>query len=627
MTLAPRVQVYTQLSCNAVFGHDVYDHTSNDSTSLLSSPFTNSSVDLYTHTWNTFGPVIDEHGTQPIRILFATPSDEDEDEPDPRSVPSKRCMADAKVQAGAARIQTTMTTVMGTLSALTTGWWGHFGENHGRTRVLAAATLGLFLTDLTFILVSTPHSIFAAHGHKLLIVSPIIEGFLGGWATLQGATMAYISDCTSDGSRSQIFSRFSGVFYLGFSIGPMLGAYLIRHPILAAPSPAGRPVLHNGAPTVTSVFYVAAVCSFVNLLLVLFVFPESLTKRKSKAVGKVVDRIVVVPVPVVQAQGSIAIDPAVKGGLQRFLGPLEPLALLAPKKLPRPEGGYRRDWSLTVLGFGLFMFLLATGIFQIKYLYAEHVYEWGAEQLSYYITLMGAVRAVHLLFVMPHLIGWFKPKPKATPNASVNPTTTNKPSSPAVGKKPKPTLSQLAQEINFDLVLLRCSFFIECISHALVALMPTSAGSGMFVAFTTLSCLGTGVLPAVNSLALCILQIQGDVMSAAGMQQSSGDVGRLFGAFASIQSVGQMILGPLIFGILYGSTVATYPKAIFATAAGITLVALALLCLLRPDVALRLKQQRRVRREEAERGRSRVSKVLDLGSPVLSAQGSSTRST
>lgn len=145
MTLAPRVQVYTQLSCNAVFGHDVYDHTSNDSTSLLATPFSNSTADRYTQPYNTFGPVIDEHGTQPIYLRFAGSSD-DEEEPDPRSVPSKRCMSDARVQAGAARIQTTMTTVMGTLSALTTGWWGHIGEKHGRTRVLAAATLGLFLT-------------------------------------------------------------------------------------------------------------------------------------------------------------------------------------------------------------------------------------------------------------------------------------------------------------------------------------------------------------------------------------------------------------------------------------------------------------------------------------------------
>ncbi len=50
------------------------------------------------------------------------------------------------MQSGAARLQTIMTTTMGILSALTTGWWGHFGETHGRTRVLAVSTFGLFMT-------------------------------------------------------------------------------------------------------------------------------------------------------------------------------------------------------------------------------------------------------------------------------------------------------------------------------------------------------------------------------------------------------------------------------------------------------------------------------------------------
>lgn len=142
----------------------------------------------------------------------------------------------------------------------------------------------------------------------------------------------------------------------------MLGAYLIRHPIVSFPrsSPAGHePVLHNGVPTVTSVFYVAAMCSFVNLLLVLFVFPESLAKKKANAAGKSVGRMVPVLVPATQAGTA---DPA--GGTAAspawLLHVFTPLALLAPKKIPRPEGGYRRDWSLTVLGVGLFMFLLAT---------------------------------------------------------------------------------------------------------------------------------------------------------------------------------------------------------------------------------------------------------------------------
>jgi len=303
--------------------------------------------------------------------------------------------------------------------------------------------------------------------------------------------------------------------------------------------------------------------------------------------------------------------------LQRLLGPL---ALLAPKKIPRPEGGHRTDWSLTILGISLFMFLLATGIFQIKYLYAEHVYEWGAEQLSYYITLMGAVRCVHLLFIMPHLIQWFKPKPKPkgknepSTSVSAHATSTSKPSTvPPAGKKPKPTLGQIAKDMNFDLLLLRSSFFIECVSHALVSLIPPTAGAGPFVAFTTLSCFGTGVIPAVNSLALCILQMQAEASAVAGgPPQDNGNAGRLFGALASIQATGQMILGPLIFGVVYGATVGTFPKAIFATAAAITLVALALLCLLRPDVALRARQRQRMNRhDETERGRSRARK--DLG--------------
>lgn len=85
---------------------------------------------------------------------------------------------------------------------------------------------------------------------------------------------------------------------------------------------------------------------------------------------------------------------------------------------------------------------------------------------------------------------------------------------------------------------------------------------------------------------------------------------------------------PLIFGIVYTETVATFPKTIFVTAASITLVGLALLCLLRPDVALRAKLQRRARRaDEAERGRSRISKDIGKAAfPVASSSGYSSGS-
>lgn len=248
-------------------------------------------------------------------------------------------------------------------------------------------------SDLTFILVSTPHSIFAAHGHKFLVVSPFLEGVLGGWATLQSATSAYVSDCTSDGSRAQIFSRFAGVFYLGFSVGPALGAYLIRHPLNMPgfPSTASGGI-HNGQPTVTSVFYVAAVCSFVNLLLVMFVFPESLDKKRAEAAREAA----ALGLDHIEDDSDAGAKPA--GFIAGFFSPL---AVFLPKKVQTLDGMQRSDWSLTILGIALFGYLLSTvrtlfvcvcprvsyslasfqGVFQIKYLYAGHVYNWGAEQV------------------------------------------------------------------------------------------------------------------------------------------------------------------------------------------------------------------------------------------------------
>lgn len=182
------------------------------------------------------------------------------------------------------------------------------------------------------------------HGHKLLIVSPFIEGLLGGWSTLQGATSAYVSDCTSDGSRAKIFSRFSGVFYFGFALGPAIGAYFIRHPILISPSHS----MHASAPTVTSVFYIASMCSFINLILVLFVCPESLEKKKTK-VGQ--------QAPAEPSNTGSSANVARKGLFYQFISPL---ALFLPKKIESPDGVSRRDWTLTIIAGTLFGALLSS---------------------------------------------------------------------------------------------------------------------------------------------------------------------------------------------------------------------------------------------------------------------------
>ena len=147
MTLGPRVEVFTQLSCNAIYGHHNYNHTSDDTISILSPIYSHAPAHVVASSSSQDGfsaALPHQLGYHPVTFDIQTP--DDDDEPDPRSLPSPRCLKDAAVQKGAARLQTIMTFTAGVLSALTTGWWGHFGEMHGRTKVLSAATLGLFLT-------------------------------------------------------------------------------------------------------------------------------------------------------------------------------------------------------------------------------------------------------------------------------------------------------------------------------------------------------------------------------------------------------------------------------------------------------------------------------------------------
>ncbi|PPQ75439.1 hypothetical protein CVT24_013023, partial [Panaeolus cyanescens] len=708
MTLAPRVEVYTQLSCAAMH-RGAWNHTqtqelypasssphdplSRDSStswdsalalswnsSILTTSTSSHSLPFYT-SLDPLGPPLhasshsfNSYGLSTAHLTFLDPVDDPNiDSDDPRRLPSARCLSDPTVQAGAARLQMMMTTTMGLLSALTTGWWGHFGERHGRTSVLAVSTLGLFLTDLTFILVSTPSSPLSHHGHKLLLLAPVIEGLLGGWSTLQSATSAYISDCTSSGSRAQVFSRFTGVFYLGFSLGPAIGGWIISNGL---PLPWSSTLL-KPQKTVTGVFWIAIFCSLVNFLLVVFVFPESLSKEKrarasnglkrnkgkqraqarseeEETIGGVVEEsLPTLQMPVANAGdedevvgGSISSSETLatqepeaqlrKGVVAEFLSPLAvflPVTVLDPYGLGRK----RKDWSLTLLAGSLFGVMLATGVFQIKYLYAAHVYGWNAEQLSYYISAMGGSRAIFLLFLLPSLIGFFKPKPvapgppapglgsgkKAAPQVfdrlgqpivsapPVRPAPAPVPSS--TGKKPKPTRAQLGIEIGFDLVLTRFSMIIDILSHTLVTMLPApefkmhmqqlglTTGSGLgsefqrsqalFVMASGMNSLGSGAVPAIQSLALCILQVRKmDERIAAGkgetdeQENDSGSVGPLFGALAVVQAVGQMILGPMVFGVVYSGTVARFPKAIFVLAAGILVCALAMVVLVRNPV-------------------------------------------
>lgn len=175
---------------------------------------------------------------------------------------------------------------------------------------------------------------------------------------------------------------------------------------------------------------------------------------------------------------------------------------------------------------------------------------------------------------------------------------------------------------------------------------------------TSLSSFGAGAVPAVNSFALCVVQMRGlgraERNGKGEGEEDGGGAGRVFGALALIQAVGQQILGvrnfpyfslenhsllriltpsliffflqPMIFGVIYSTSVASFPKAIFTTAACILFISIIALAFLRPGASLKARRQYRkkvMRRLQegggnegevgVERGRSRVSKDLGVG--------------
>ena len=164
-----------------------------------------------------------------------------------------------------------------------------------------------------------------------------MEGILGGQVALQKAISAYISDCTSDGSRAHIFSRFSGVSYVGFALGPAIGAFLIRHPLSQIQSFGKQ---HREMHSVTAAFWAAILFGTVNLILSLLVIPESLDKVKRRAAQKAD-----VPVPPVQNKTSLK---------EKLL----PLAVFAPRKT-MVNGRMRADWSMFWLASAVFLLYLA----------------------------------------------------------------------------------------------------------------------------------------------------------------------------------------------------------------------------------------------------------------------------
>ncbi len=141
-----------------------------------------------------------------------------------------------------------LTGIYSGMQILFTPLLGRLSDRVGRRPVLIVSLAG---TALGFLVMGWASSL------SLLFLARIIDGATGGNIS---TAQAYIADVSTPENRSRSMGLIGAAFGLGFTFGPMIGGILSH--------------ISYGAP-----FYFAAALAALNVVLLYFILPESLSKE------------------------------------------------------------------------------------------------------------------------------------------------------------------------------------------------------------------------------------------------------------------------------------------------------------------------------------------------------------
>ncbi|KAH8997654.1 major facilitator superfamily domain-containing protein, partial [Lactarius hatsudake] len=445
------------------------------------------------------------------------------------------CAADPVVQMNVTKLLTITATVQGVLSCLTAAFWGSFSDRYGRVQFLAFNATARLLADAALVVLAVaPEQVPGSYW--ILVYMSALEGLFGGHSASIAAFHAYIADCSDPATRSRIFSRLLGVLFTGVALGPSLGGLTERL--------SGKPYF---------VFYIALGSHVITACFLWLIIPESLLPAQMDSARRAH-----------RASNQGRFPSWVFG----FFAPLTVFAPVARKDGVTPQKFLKKDWSLTWLALSYAPDSLVFGGIQYWFQYAAGKFNWTGEMIGYYISLAAICRALYLTLGLPALLRFF-----ASRRPPVQLPT--QPGEPLNARAESPSLSARASSRGpmhthtpaLDLGIAKASLVLHAISFVLIAV---SKNAGMFVAASMLATLSIGYAPVVQSLSLELYARRGGQTSEAG---------RLFGAMSVIQALGNQILGPSLFGIVYMKTVATFPEAMFYVFMAVVLLSLSFLFL------------------------------------------------
>lgn len=444
------------------------------------------------------------------------------------------------VQKHVATFMLGISVIVGILSAFTAPKLGALSDRYGRKRLLALTSFGGLIGEGVMILAGMFPEVI---DYRWLIVGAIFDGLSGSFTAGSVLGHSYTSDCTPPSKRGVAIGYLHSCLFSGLAFGPLLAGYFVKW-----------------TGSLLSIFYVTFACHAIFILFILFVLPESLSKKR-QLLAREKHALKQDRKDQNMQEWASSIETSVPGPLQkiapeitklfatiRHSHPFEPLKILFPKG--PGAGPVRRNLCLLAL-IDMIILGAAMSSGQVTLLYTEFMFHWGNFETSAFMSLISMVRVFVLMGILPILNYFFRVRPQARRR-----------------RESGFIVEKNAGADQLDCWVLRVAIVSDVVG---ICGYTLARSPPVFVL--------CGIVTAFGGLGSATIQ------AALSKHVSSERVGELLGAIGLLHALSR-IIAPVIFNGLYAATVESFPQAIFVLMTALFVVVLVLSMFIRPHLYL-----------------------------------------
>jgi MFS family permease len=406
-----------------------------------------------------------------------------------------------EVQSLATKFSLYINLISGLLSAIASPKLGALSDRYGRKNLLALTTFGGLCAEVvTIICAKFPDTV----PYQVLLVGAVFDGLCGSFTAGMALTHSYATDCTPPQKRAVAFGYFHACLFAGIAIGPLIAGYVVKL-----------------TGSLLSIFYLALACHTFFEFFILFVVPESLSKKRQLAAREKYAR----------EQTSAP---------NTWMSTLKSANILAPLKILYPENptkspiitAIRRNLILLSLVDGI-VFGTAMGSMAVVIYYSNYQFGWGNFETNIFVSIANSCRVSALILLLPLVNYFFRTRRR----------NNERKASIAAGTEMAPEKNSGSDRI--DLYTIRIAVLFELLGYGGYAVVRSSS---LFIV--------SGMFAAVGGIGSPTLQ------AALTKHVPHEQTGQLLGATGLVHALSRVVC-PLAFSLIYAATVGKFTQTVF----------------------------------------------------------------